>query len=175
MKENFKPEFDGKRIWMYWPGERACQFKENVEKGFMACGLPEGREVGDLNEIMNVRGGLSAALREAYGAGKRIAGGEKLLKEFANVMKEGDFVLARNEFDSIVGVGIVSGDYYYDASRPLFRHCRKVEWIDTNTWPFVDELKQSGKWHRVTLMDQHYRKIGQQIITWICEGEDGEE
>ena len=67
MNSHFEPEFAGKRIWMYWPGEKAYQFKENVEKGFMACGLPEDREVGDLDVIMNIRGGLDAALKEAYG------------------------------------------------------------------------------------------------------------
>lgn len=172
INNSYKLEFAGKRIWMYWPDEKARQFKENVEKGFMACGLPDGKEVGDLDDIMNVRGGLTAALKDAYGAGARIASGEKLLREFANVMKEGDFVIARKEFDKIVGVGIVTGDYYYDASRPHFRHCRKVKWIDTNSWPFIEELKRSGKWHRVTLIDQHYRKIAEQVITKICEKGD---
>ena len=172
INNSYKPEFAGKRIWMYWPDEKARQFRENVEKGFMACGLPDGKEVGDLDEIMSVRGGLAAALKNAYGAGSRIASGEKLLREFANVMREGDFIIARKEFDNIVGVGIVTSDYYYDASRPHFRHCRKVKWIDTNCWPFINELKRSGKWHRVTLIDQHYRKIAEQVITKICEKGD---
>ena len=168
---NHKPEFAGKRIWMYWPGEKAYQFKENAEKGFMACGLPGDNEVGDLNEVMNVRGGLTAALKEAYGMG-RIAGGEKLMREFANKMDIGDYVIARCDFDYIVGVGVVSGDYYYDAQRSRFRHCRKVQWIDTKKRPFLDELKANGKWHRVTLMDQHYRRIGERIISQILEGNE---
>ena len=167
---NCKPDFAGKHIWMYWPGEKAYQFKENVEKNFMACGLPEDREVGDLNEVMNVKGGLTAALKDAYGSGKRIAGGKKLMWEFANKMNIGDFVLARCEFEHIIGVGIVSSDYYYDAQRPRFRHCRKVNWIDINNCTFFDELKVSGKWHRITLMDQHYRSIGERIISQILEG-----
>ncbi|MCR5819917.1 MAG: hypothetical protein K6F94_03060 [Bacteroidaceae bacterium] len=157
---------------MYWPDAKGSQFGENVEKGFMACGLPEDREVGDLDEIMNVRGGLDAALVSVYGSARSSTQGRKLLREFANVMNIGDFVLARNEFDYIIGVGIVSGDYYYQEARPRFRHCRKVKWIATGKWPFVEELQVSGKWHRVTLIDQHYRKIAEQIITWICEGED---
>ena len=180
MDNKIIPDFSGKRIWMYWPGEKAYLFKENIEKGFMACGLPEEtrgsriikvREVGDLDEIMNTKGGLEVALQEAYGVGRRIADGRKLMTEFANVMQPGDFVLARCEFDSIIGVGIVTSDYYYDKSQPRFKHCRKVEWIDTNQRPFLDELKQSGKWNRVTLIDQH-RKIAEQIISRICKGED---
>ncbi len=168
MDKKWKPDFIGKRIWMYWPDEKACQFKENVEKGFMACGLPDGREVGDLNAVMSVKGGFDTALKMAYGTNAD----RKLLREFANVMQTGDFIVARSDFDYIVGVGVVIGDYYYDASRPVFRHCRKVEWIDVKRRAFPDVLKRSGKWHRVTMIDQHYRKITEQIISWICDGSD---
>lgn len=166
MDNKFNSILTGKRIWMYWPDEKACQFRENMEKGFMACGLPEGREVGDLNEILSIRGGFDAALRNTDGT----FADKKLLREFANVMQNGDFVIARSDFDFIVGIGIVSGDYYYDVSRPTFRHCRKVEWIETNRRPFPDALKRSGKWHRVTMIGQGYRRIAEQIIAQICEG-----
>ncbi len=163
-----------KRIWMYWPGEKAYQFKENVEKGFMACGLNEDeenkqREVGDLNKIMDVKGGLEAALRKAYGPGRRIADGKKLLNEFANVMQIGDFILTRNEYDTIVGLGIVASDYYYDPARLRFRHCRKVNWIATRKLPFPDELKKGVKWNRVTLMRTPYHKYGEQIISLLMK------
>ncbi len=173
MKNSLIPEFTGKRIWMYWPDAKARQFREDVEKGMMACGLPDGREVGDLNEIMDVRGALDAALNEAYDYG-RTADGRKLLVDFANVMSEGDYIIARSDFDNIVGIGIVAGDYYYDESRRKFRHCRKVDWIETQSWPFPDELKCNGKWHRVTLIDRPFRHVAEQVITWICEGDDDE-
>ena len=63
-----------KRIWMYWPDEKAGQFKENVEKGFMACGLPKDREVGDLDECMRKKGGLDA---EVLQNGRNFSGGQK--------------------------------------------------------------------------------------------------
>lgn len=162
-----------KRVWMYWPGEKAYQFKENVEKGFMACGLNEDennrqREVGNLNDIMDVKGGLDDALKEAYGPGRRIADGRKLLTEFANLMQVGDFILARKDFDTIVGLGVVASDYYYNSKRPRFRHCRKVNWIVTRTLPFPDELKRGVKWNRVTLMRPPYHRYGEKIISAIC-------
>lgn len=55
MEQVINPDFAGKRIWMYWPGEKAYQFEENVEKGLMACGLPGDRKLGDLDEVMHVR------------------------------------------------------------------------------------------------------------------------
>ena len=160
------------RIWMYWPDEMACQFKENVEKGFMACGLPNNYEVGDLTQILQSRDGLEGALEKAYGEGRRTAGGEKLLREFAMVMAVGDYVLARKDFDQIVGIGIIASDYYYDASRSRFRHCRKVDWICTSPMPFPEGLKRSGKWHRVTMIDMPYRQIAEQIISSINGSED---
>ena len=170
LQENYYNDLDmANRIWMYWPDDMACQFKENVEKSIMACGLPEGREVGDLNVLMDVKGGLDAALKEAYGPGRRIADGRKLLREFADVMQIGDYILARNEFYSIIGIGIVSGDYYYDATRSKFRHCRKVNWIDTQVRPFPEGLKRGGKWHRVTNIDMPFRQIAEQIIASVSE------
>ncbi len=47
MNSSYRPDFTGKRIWLCRPGEKACQFKENAEKVFMVCGLPD--EVGDLD------------------------------------------------------------------------------------------------------------------------------
>ena len=170
MNSIYKTKYPGRHIWMYWPGENAYQFKENAEEGFMACGLNKDREVGDLDEVMKERGGLEAALRKAYGAGRRIANGKKLLKWFANEMRIGDFVIARQGVDHIVGVGIVTGDYEYRASRPRFRHCRNVKWIDTQRRPFPDAMKQGVKWNRVTLIDKRHRELAEQIISGIYEG-----
>ncbi len=175
MNNKYQQDFSGKRIWMYWPDKKACQFNENVKEGFMACGLPEDREVGDLDQIMDVKGGLDAALISEYGSPGSIGNGRKLLTEFANVMDIGDFILARREFDHIIGVGIVSGDYQYREARPRFRHCRKVQWIATGQWPFAEEFKHGTKWNRVTMITGRYRKIAEQLITWICDGEDVDE
>lgn len=172
MEKDFKPEFDGKGIWMYWPDDNARMFKENVENGFMACGLPdEDIDLGDLDQI-GVRK-IKATVEAEYG--KTNPAAVKLMTDIYARVKEGDFVIARNGFDTIVGIGIVTSDYYYDEDQPLFNHCRKVEWINTDTWTFPEELKRGGKWHRVTLIDQHYRYIAEELITAICEGKSEEE
>lgn len=170
IKNECNPEFIGKRIWMYWPDAKACQFAENVENGFMACEPKGGPNIGDLSKI-GMRS-LKDEITAEYGYLN--SGAKKLMSEFFSTVKKGDFVIARNEWNALIGIGIVTGDYYYDESRPKFRHCRKVEWIDTNEWRFPDQLKQNGKWHRVTLIDQPYRKIAEEFITAVCQAEDTE-
>ena len=168
MTTEFKSDFNGKRIWMYWPGTKACQFKENVEKGFMACGLPDEHDIGDISKI-GIRN-LVKYINAEYGYTN--AGAMKLMTEFYTTVQKGDFVIARDGFDAIVGIGIVTSDYYYDESRSDFRHCREVEWISTKRLPFPDEFKKGGKWHRVTNIDMPFRKIAEQLIIAICEGKD---
>lgn len=168
MKKDFKPDFVGKRIWMYWPDTKARQFVENTEKGFMACGLPDGYDIGDINAIGNRR--IAEAVKAEYGYlnGSSV----KLMTTIYSGMRDGDYIIARSDFDYIVGIGVVNGDYHYDESRPSFKHCRPVEWIDTRRWVFPEALKRSGKWHRITLIDKEYRKVAEQVITRISEEAD---
>lgn len=157
--------FAGKRIWMYWPAEKACLFKENVEKGFMSCEPLGGYDIGDINMIGEE--GIKAAVEAKYGYvnGSSV----KLMTAIFRDIKIGDYIIARSDFDNIVGIGVVSGDYYYDKSRPCFRHCRRVKWINTVRCPFPDEFQKKGKWHRVTIIDKPFRKIAEQVINVICE------
>lgn len=168
MTTEFKPDFNGRRIWMYWPDAKACQFRENVEGGFMACEPLGGYDIGNIDEIGVRRIGSAVKAEYGYNNGESI----KLMTAIYSGVKNGDYVIARSDFDYIVGIGVVTGDYYYDESRPNFKHCREVEWISTERLPFPDKLKKSGKWHRVTNIDKPFRKIAEQLIIAICAGKD---
>ena len=54
--------------------------------------------------------------------------------EFANEMKPGDIVFAKNGMHLIIGRGIVKSDYIYDPQRKEFKNIRKVEWTDRGEW-----------------------------------------
>lgn len=162
---NVAKYFAGKHIWMYWPDAKACQFKENVEKGFMACEPLGGYDIGDINMIGE--NGIKAAVEAKYGYAN--SSSIKLMTTIFRDVKIGDYIIARSDFDNIVGIGVVSGDYYYDKSRPCFRHCRRVKWINTVRWSFPEEFQKKGKWHRVTIIDKPFRKIAEQVINVICE------
>lgn len=54
------------------------------------------------------------------------------LKYFYNAMSEGDFVISLFDAKHIDGIGIITGDYFYDANLGEYCHCRKVKWLVKN-------------------------------------------
>jgi 5-methylcytosine-specific restriction protein B len=50
---------------------------------------------------------------------------------FAKEIKKGDLIIANKGFSEIVGVGEVTGDYYFDEKYGLLNHCLPVRWYDT--------------------------------------------
>ncbi len=141
-------------VWMYWPGDYAEEFSENLSKGVMACCLPDDdqtneiREIGDWAEYSK-RNGLDEALKNVYD-GREIGQAKKLVIEFLTQVKTEDYIIARKGCDSIIAVGVVKSGYFFDDTRSKYKHCRKVEWrpfkIEKN---FRIYFKDSG-WHRVT-------------------------
>lgn len=161
---SYSKEMLAKRhIWVYWPGDYACLFPENVKNGFMCC-RPKGNEVGDMDEIIENGLGLEQAVINAYGYKNNKA--MKLLRQFYCAVKEGDIIIARSSNDSIVGIGIVTGDYFYDNSRPFYRHCRPVFWTHKGNWPASSFLhKVHG--NRVTEVKPQFREDAENIICSI--------
>lgn len=79
------------------------------------------------------REALKSALREAYPGRKPgsypVQAG--VLYSFSREMSVDDVVIAPNKADRTINVGIVTGDYYFDASAPLHKHRRPVRWAKT--------------------------------------------
>jgi restriction system protein len=79
------------------------------------------------------REGLKQALRDKYpgkkpGAYPVQAG---VLFAFSEEMVAGDVIVAPSKADRTVNIGIVSGDYYFDASATLHKHRRPIRWVKT--------------------------------------------
>ncbi|MCL1826684.1 MAG: AAA family ATPase, partial [Candidatus Cloacimonetes bacterium] len=53
---------------------------------------------------------------------------------FANVIADGDVVYVKKGRQEILGRGIVTSDYIYDAARSEFRHMRRVNWTHKGNW-----------------------------------------
>jgi len=58
------------------------------------------------------------------------------------LIKEGDVVYAKSGSNKIVGRGLVSSTYYYDNSRPNYKHVRKVEWQARGDWELPEGEQQ---------------------------------
>lgn len=88
-----------------------------------------------LNDLCGYDGrdALKSALRDAYPGQK--AGSYPVqagvLFSFSSEMARGDVVVAPNKADRTVNIGVVSGDYYFEATAPLHKHRRPVRWAKT--------------------------------------------
>ncbi len=126
------------KYWKVAPGAKAWLWDECREGGFIAIGWGEIGDVSDLSrKEFNAR-------RDEY-----VARDDNLTKTAVNQvwrfsrMSEGDIVVANDGISKVIGVGVVTGPYYYDASAEHHPHRIPVEWTDTT----VRQVDEPG-WRR---------------------------
>jgi len=118
------------RYWLYAPGRGACKWDEFYERGIM--GLAWG-EVGDLSSYATKQG-LKQQMLQTYPENGTQKNDIHALWQFANEMKPGDVVFAKRGTTEIIGRGIVTGDYVYDADAEHYRNVRGVRWTHKGNW-----------------------------------------
>ena len=118
------------RYWLYAPGRGACKWDEFYERGIM--GLAWG-EVGDLSSYATKQD-LKQRMLQIYPEKGSQKNDIHALWQFANEMKPGDVVFAKRGTTEIIGRGIVTGDYVYDADADHYPNVREVRWTDKGTW-----------------------------------------
>ena len=121
---------DGVSYWLYAPGENAVFWDEYYQDGIMGLGWDK---IGDLKEYKKQED-LIAPLKLNYGAESSQSKSADMLYSFAYEMKPGDIVFAKKGRSKIVGRGVVTSDYYYDADRLTYFHLRKVNWTHKGEW-----------------------------------------
>ena len=65
--------------------------------------------------------------------------------DFVNKIKEGDIVIAKKGKKELLGYGTVESDYYYDNTRDIFKHTRKVKWIKIGNWINNTDTENASK------------------------------
>lgn len=118
------------RYWLYAPGERACKWEEFYARGIM--GLAWG-EVGDLTAYAN-KEDLKAQMLQTYPEKGAQKNDIHALWQFAKEIKPGDVIFAKRGTKEIIGRGVVTGDYVYDADADHYPNVREVRWTDKGTW-----------------------------------------
>ena len=116
--------------WIYSPGERARIWDECYDNNIMAIGWDS---LGDLSNY-NSKGEMKQKMKQCYDPAGAYINSACATWEFANEMKPGDIVFAKNGMHLIIGRGIVKSDYIYDSQRKEFRNIRKVEWTVRGEW-----------------------------------------
>ena len=119
-----------KKYWLYAPGENASKWDEFYELGIMGLGWDE---LGDLNNYAN-KEEIAKRLRELESTTSSKKNDATANDDFKNGISIGDVIIAKKGRKEYLGYGIVSSDYYYDASRDSFQKMRKVNWMKKGVW-----------------------------------------
>ncbi len=118
------------RYWLYAPGHNAAKWDEYYDKGIMSIGWGES---GDIRQFTD-KEEIKKRLKECYGEENSYRNTALALWQFANEMREGDVVFAKKGINVIVGRGVVSSDYRYDAEADGHNHIRGVKWTHKGEW-----------------------------------------
>ena len=126
------------RYWLCAPGRGASIWDECVRDGIIAIGWDE---IGDFRQY-HTKSEIAEKLNEVLEPDKNYSSTAKALFEFANVMKPGDIVFAKNGLYSVLGRGVVEGDYEYDPARDDLKNIRRVRWTDIAEYPYPGTAPQ---------------------------------
>jgi 5-methylcytosine-specific restriction protein B len=118
------PPPPSQRYWKIAPGEKAWQWEECLREGFIGIGWDEIGDVSGLTQDELVARWNQIAPSQAWGSG-----GLSMLSRFAKI-KPGDRIVANRGMKEVLGIGTVTGGYYY-APEGEQRHRLNVKWDDT--------------------------------------------
>lgn len=113
------------------PGPQAAQWKSFYQQGIAALDYSE-LDVGDLSSIstwqdLNVRAGLPE---------ESSSNSTWNMWLFRNA-RIGDVLFASEGTNTIVGIGVITGEYYYDESVTSYKHRRNVDWFADKVYQYT--------------------------------------
>jgi 5-methylcytosine-specific restriction protein B len=123
------------QFWKVAPGENAAFWSECYQEGFICVGW---KELGDMRQ-QSEEAAFKEKYREVYGT-QRIRQWKEIWA-FAKQIKKGDVIVANNGLKSIVGIGTVTGDYWYNENREQYKHCLPIKWDVTTEFPVPDSAR----------------------------------
>ncbi len=128
------------RTWVYAPGENAKYWDDFRDAGIMAIGW---NKLGDCSAFSSKKE-LKAKIAETYEQ-ESPAVAAAIIWSFADELKPGDVVYAREGLRRVIGRGVVKSDYRYDDSRDGYKSVRDVDWSP------VEPFEVKGQFPRITL------------------------
>ncbi|WP_206198248.1 AAA family ATPase [Faecalicoccus pleomorphus] len=121
--------------WIYSPGSNASMWDEFYKDGIMVLGWDE---VKNLNEFLS-KEEIKAYMKQTYDASYSYRNDALCLWQFAKQIKNGDVIFVKKGIHKLIGKGVVTSDYLYDASRKTYKHVRKVDWQFKGEWEHPDK------------------------------------
>lgn len=108
-----------KQFWKYAPGEKGKYWDEMTQKGIMAVGWSELKQLSDYPDAEAISVAMKANITDNSVTN---------IDQFRNA-SIGDIVIANKGRKGVLGIGIITGAYEYDDSREYYKHLRKVDWV----------------------------------------------
>ncbi len=152
--------------WFYSPGDNACMWDEFCNEGIMAIGWGE---IGDLSAFAT-KNAMKQRMKACIDPALSYKNAAHATWQFANDMKVGDVVFAKKGMHCVVGRGIVTSDYMFDASRcDGYKNIRQINWTNQGEWNYPGQAPMK------TLTDiTSYTDIVEKLNA-LFEDEDTEE
>lgn len=124
------------RCWVFSPGRQASRWDEQVTNGFMALSFEGTSDLTTHDSIESIR----VECQSLAGDEASHKNAVRALVDFKSEMKEGDLVFAKRGMKEFIGVGRVTGEYYFEDSAPDFKHRRAVEWFKVLDCTIADRV-----------------------------------
>lgn len=125
------------RYWAIAPGENARLWEDFKQNNIIAIGWDE---LGDFLQYSN-KEAIRQALQEIEKTESYKTNDTLACYEFTHVMQIGDYVFAKKGLDTIIGLGLVMSEYFYDNSRAEYHHVRRVNWLAEGEWKIPEGVR----------------------------------
>lgn len=166
----------GRRVWLYKPGEQGSKWGLMCELGLMGIGWSK---LGDLRQYKK-DDEIESKLNELYpaknGSLKRI-NDKPTNWDMCNTISKGDIIIAASGLHKLLGYGEVVGDYFYDETiDDEFASFRKVNWACSGEW-HIDwknfDTQQLAIKTLTEISDSKYKDYPQKLLAIMIGGGGG--
>ncbi len=124
---------ESRNYFKFSPGSQASEWEEFYNDGIAGIDYSD-ISIGDLNQYEGRKEMLKkAGFEEGVGSGKV----DNLW--FFKTANKGDVVFANKGVNSVLGIGIIESDYYYDKNTDSYSHRRKVNWITDKVYQYKSQ------------------------------------
>ena len=187
-EEWYRERFGTAEVWLIVPCAGAGSWSEFQELGIVAIGWPARGNVSGLLKVSRFLGSgkiltfgwfdgwpdlgdlrlyrseddIQNALNKK-GAGEHPLHDVHVLWEFPHEMKKGDVLVAKKGRTTVLGWGVVTGDYTYDPEREEYQYIRSVKWHPCITPVQVKDLVTTKTLTRFSRDKERLRSIFRSI------------
>lgn len=120
-------DVDTVHYWIYSPGDSAIKWEEFYLQSIMGIGWSE---IGDLTQFAS-KDDMNAAMKEKLDPSRSYKNAAHATWQFVHDLKPGDIVFVKKGMHQLVGRGVVTSNYFFDASIDIeYSNLRKMNWTD---------------------------------------------